>query len=668
MPQPQPYSHPPLPSSRSIRLLTLSPSLSKSSPIHCHLRPIAFDDSTTDLIKYEALSYVWGSSANRRGITCSDDDDGEGGSKGELLVTNNCYEALLHLRSRYKPRTLWIDSICIDQTESKAGVSERNAQIKLMGEVYNRAERVVVWLGVGGGWTRGFIGRSWVLGNLALCTLYYKYTRRVVGPVVRWGFGRLKVDANTERAAQFNKLLEEFVEHPWFTRVWTFQELVFARRCVVCCARSSISWPAFMQIIVEMNGAFKGFHQTYERILFRDDIRDLISDDDEKVEFHPPPQKLEWGELSEYRRRAELTLITTLGYLRATLPHDRLYAFHAVFRSIGIWLPDPDYRKPVPEAFGEMVKGIIRSRKKLTIISLAGRGAESTDDGVPSWIPDFMNPVEPDILDDNTGFKFLVLNDWRGYRASGGSKAVVPDESGSLPGRKMDPRRLVVKGKCLGRITERRGSPPEPEEYDLWALMSSFREWCFLVATLTAYPTGITPLSAFCHTLLFHLKETDPRPESYFPEFSACFDLMITPDADLEEFASMDYDTEDEEIRQSNIRPQHPGKVIFEYLAYSTRDDEALAKKMRRVIHVLRRIKFFVLCLLDSGYFCLGFHSCTVGDEVWVLAGADCPVVLRRVGVGGDEYRVVANGYVYGVMGGEEWPDGAEGLREVVLV
>jgi hypothetical protein len=42
---------------------------------------------------------------------------------------------------------LWIDSICINQ--SPEAIEERNQQVSLslMGEVYKRAKRVVVWLG-----------------------------------------------------------------------------------------------------------------------------------------------------------------------------------------------------------------------------------------------------------------------------------------------------------------------------------------------------------------------------------------------------------------------------------------------------------------------------------------------------------------------------------------
>ena len=39
-------------------------------------------------------------------------------------------------------RLLWIDAICINQTD----IDERNAQVAIMGDIYKEASRVLVWL------------------------------------------------------------------------------------------------------------------------------------------------------------------------------------------------------------------------------------------------------------------------------------------------------------------------------------------------------------------------------------------------------------------------------------------------------------------------------------------------------------------------------------------
>ena len=61
----------------------------------------------------------------------------------ELGITPNCEAALRRLRQPGKPRLVWVDSICIDQTS----IPERNQQVKYIGEIYGQAKQVIVWLG-----------------------------------------------------------------------------------------------------------------------------------------------------------------------------------------------------------------------------------------------------------------------------------------------------------------------------------------------------------------------------------------------------------------------------------------------------------------------------------------------------------------------------------------
>jgi hypothetical protein len=107
------------------------------------LQPGAFEDDISITLleapllkppKYEALSYVWGSPTPDTAISCHG---------LELLVTKNCVLAMRRLRQRSKIRLLWIDAICIDQTSGE----EKQHQVQLMGDVYSKAEEVIIWLG-----------------------------------------------------------------------------------------------------------------------------------------------------------------------------------------------------------------------------------------------------------------------------------------------------------------------------------------------------------------------------------------------------------------------------------------------------------------------------------------------------------------------------------------
>jgi hypothetical protein len=62
---------------------------------------------------------------------------------GNLLITANVDEMLRHLRKATKVRNLWIDAICINQSDG----DEEASQVRLMGAIYERADKVHIWLG-----------------------------------------------------------------------------------------------------------------------------------------------------------------------------------------------------------------------------------------------------------------------------------------------------------------------------------------------------------------------------------------------------------------------------------------------------------------------------------------------------------------------------------------
>ena len=109
-----------------IRLLSLLPGKS-SDDITCRLMP-----SFAETASFEALSYTWG--------------DPRSGTRTIMLneirspVTLNLSNALGHLRSEIVGRVLWIDALCIDQTNNE----EKGVQIQKMQEIYQAAIRVLI--------------------------------------------------------------------------------------------------------------------------------------------------------------------------------------------------------------------------------------------------------------------------------------------------------------------------------------------------------------------------------------------------------------------------------------------------------------------------------------------------------------------------------------------
>ena len=91
------------------------------------------DYSSRNSPKFSALSYVWGPPSETH-IPYNEI---------RINITDNCYDALSSLWRLYEPLLIWVDAICINQSDEK----EKSAQIGLMHDIYSLAQPVYIWLG-----------------------------------------------------------------------------------------------------------------------------------------------------------------------------------------------------------------------------------------------------------------------------------------------------------------------------------------------------------------------------------------------------------------------------------------------------------------------------------------------------------------------------------------
>ncbi|OBT84166.1 hypothetical protein VE02_07532 [Pseudogymnoascus sp. 03VT05] len=104
---------------REIRLLKLLKSDSFDSPIRGRLVHTTLDDHEP----YETMSYFWGVPRFTQTIELESQPFG---------VTPHLENALRHLRLASKDRTIWVDAVCINQSDDV----ERGEQVMLMKQIY----------------------------------------------------------------------------------------------------------------------------------------------------------------------------------------------------------------------------------------------------------------------------------------------------------------------------------------------------------------------------------------------------------------------------------------------------------------------------------------------------------------------------------------------------
>ncbi|KAH8762828.1 heterokaryon incompatibility protein-domain-containing protein [Hyaloscypha finlandica] len=197
--------------SDEIRLLCLEPR-SSGDKIECTIKHVKFSDSPV----YEALSYMWGPQNVLQYIVVSGNN---------ILVRENLWSALQHLRLESENRVLWIDAMCINQQN----IHERNHQVAQMRMIYKQARRVVVWLGPSDPLS--------VLGFQSLNNPgeWMELTGSSKNPLTR-----------SEGNKRLGAICSLFTRQYW-NRLWVIQEFLLARELILQCGNHQctgfrISW------------------------------------------------------------------------------------------------------------------------------------------------------------------------------------------------------------------------------------------------------------------------------------------------------------------------------------------------------------------------------------------------------------------------------------------
>lgn len=219
--QPSPYDSEPL-QPNEIRLLTVEVT---SIPSLQHVFPWSQPATTLSLTTnrytldnvpaYDAVSYVWGTAKESISVPCN-------GS--HLQLTRNAYEMLKCFRSH--GREIWVDQVSINQSD----VDEKTTHIPSMRAIYARADSVVIWLGK---------------SNAAIDLFWHEF------PTLTTVAKQPDLDPwSTEPNAQglYWPRIDDMVwvglyhilSNKWFTRLWTFQEVVLAQQAYLLTASDTL--------------------------------------------------------------------------------------------------------------------------------------------------------------------------------------------------------------------------------------------------------------------------------------------------------------------------------------------------------------------------------------------------------------------------------------------
>lgn len=249
--------------------------------------------------EYDALTYSWGDPSDSKTIVIN-------GKK--TRITKNLHEALVNIRDRSKTIPIWVDQICIDQTN----LSEKSSQIPLMTDIYSRARTVRMWLG------------------------------NIQGP--RWAEEADKLDWTGDwatshadrypRAARY--WLYRLADAEYWKRTWIIQEVGVASQIEVHFgSKQSMPWRVFIKL---MEWYRQGDHDANVRSIYElDALRETMSVD---------------------RSHLRLSNLLTAFYDSfSTIPLDKVYAFLGIASEYLNGCIDVDYTKSIYEVYRDVMTG-----------------------------------------------------------------------------------------------------------------------------------------------------------------------------------------------------------------------------------------------------------------------------------------------------------------------
>jgi hypothetical protein len=244
------------------------------------------------------------------------------------MIAKNLHLAMRHLRSRDTPRTLWIDAICINQVDN----GERTSQAQKMRSIYERASRVIVWLGIA---PKGIDRVFGYFGGDDDPLPYVNYRRR---------------------STPLSKLLDR----PYWDRMWVIQELAVAQEVTVQCGSHTVSWPIFCYLVEKCEGEGHGKARYIGKLRALRNMRGS--------------QSCPFNGL--------LALAYHFRNKEASDPRDRLFALLRLVNLEALIIPD--YSKDADEVSRDFAKAWINQKRSLLIMAFP-KARWSNLAWYPSW-------------------------------------------------------------------------------------------------------------------------------------------------------------------------------------------------------------------------------------------------------------------------------------------
>lgn len=603
--------------------------------------------------RYEALSWCWGPSQQDPDVSTSTVVL----HFEPMQIRSNLGPALRTLRYANAPRTLWIDAICINQSQVPFSLQEKEQQVQLMADIYRSAERVLIWLGP----EIGLISR-------ALATLETLASPRASDLEALLAIREAQEEPWERSDGSFGSSIGEctmlqwliWVSHfPYWRRVWVVQEVALASSAALVCGKQYLEFEDLIRayermhkLELELTELDPNVYPAMSNIdqslgLFRDCRRQLANGCN--THFHMQSTSSDYGCFVPRQDFVAFAKLLTIcrGQL-STDPRDKIYGLLGLGSKALRSRIQPQYSTETPQVFRNFAQIILQESRSLFTLSQAVKYCfedESARSDTPSWLPCWT--AQKGRMIEYEQAKYRLRQEMLFY-ACGAAEAEhleFKNDELRLSGIVID---RISSAKTFSRWQEGRYvGVPNLDFLQIWSQKSRQK----VNSTAGASPLLEGQDQSLAQSTLKYIQMQGEEVESIFWRTWA---HDQEPCGDRKEFqrCGTGFFLKCELWREEYVRWVQAGRDVHSWRgpSFSFFNNDL----WQGTDKVLYHSRFFIS---EDGFLGLAGRHIMPGDRICVLAGGRLPFVLRPLEPNADRFKLVCECFVKGIMDGEATRD-----------
>lgn len=526
----------------------------------------------------------------------------------EFKITTSLFSVLRRIRSEQECLPVWADALCINQDDHE----EKRVQVDMMFDIYSKCSNCFLWLG----------DIDLLDGELSIDAVRYGLD------FIEFLDGKEREDDAFSTAEGMRKIcltIRSLIECQWWRRIWTIQECVAPRTAVFLWGPLAISRLPVIDFGHNMTDESRRRRWTNDKGNWPDFVAvgKLISMAN-RLSTLKFQVKLGWQATAG---AASTSFLWDACDRQALDPRDKIFALLPFITGSLASAKSSNYNIDCAELYSRVTVDLIRSCQSL--LPLMGRRQSETPSEEPSWVLDWRHQEMAQHGEVNAFAMTLGLI--YHFNASRGIPQLDFQNLVSSDGR-----RLILQGYFVDTLVGKIVPPAE----------------------VSSGPDGTLNHTKSFRTLREIWKQC--VAEDAFSVLRTLDRPLVTNEA-IAEFSEMWNDVLDPiRLSESQDWPKNENSRLGSWL----------------------RSRIMTIFLVSAGRFGVGTWDVKLGDEVWIICSGHMPLILRPIRdvkghVDGpdtfvlpgkhDEYHLVNDCYIPGIMNGELSCAGNSVLRTITL-